>query len=85
MVVYISVIGPYLCPKLDSVHFLNVHLNKFDADLDLPITLMVVSRHDVASSTLIALQNFQNLSEIKFVPPSDINLWGIPYSARILF
>ena len=66
--------------SLLDLTFFECLLNKFDAGLDLSITLMVVC-HNVACSTLIALQNFWNLSEMKFVP---VTLFFGVYSANII-
>ena len=67
----------------DLAHFLNVHFIHFIQASTCPL-LWWWYTNNVACSTLIALQNFQNLAETKFVPVSDIILQGIPYSANII-
>ena len=40
---------------------------------------------DTACFMFRLLQNLLNLSEMKFIPASDINLHGMPYSANMTF
>ena len=67
----------------DPADFLNVHfINLIQASTCLlPLWWYT---DGIACSMLIALPNFQNLSEAKFVPASDIIFWGMPYSANII-
>ena len=67
----------------DSAHFLNVCCINLIHASTCPL-LWWWYANDTACSTLIVLQNCQNLSETKFVPASDIIFWGIPYSANII-
>ena len=65
----------------ESTHFLNMHLIQASTWL----LLWWWYADDVACSILTDLQNWQNLSDTKLVPMSNISLWGMPYSANIVF
>ena len=56
----------------DSVHYLNVHFMNLIQD---STCLLLWYANNTAWSTLMALQNCQNLSETKFVLASDVIFW----------
>ena len=60
----------------ESAHFLNVHFMDFIQASTCPL-LWWWYADDIACSTLIALQNWWNLSAVMLVPTSDIILQGI--------